>query len=60
MDTTQELESRISNAMARIKLQAGAATAMAEKYERLQMQRAKDIAELDELVDQLKPFVGED
>ncbi len=60
MDTTAELESRIDNALARIKSQIGASVALGERLEVLQAAREKDLAELDELMAELKPLVEED
>lgn len=60
MDTTAQLESRIDNALARIKGQIGAAAALEERFETLQAAREKDLSELDDLVAELKPLVEED
>lgn len=60
MDRTAQLESRIDNALERIKAQAGAAAALSGKLSALQATREKDLAELDALVAELKPLVEED
>jgi|GEM_PF-5525099 len=60
MNTTSQLETRIDNALARIKAQAGAAAALNGKLADLQTAREKDLAELDALVAELKPLVEED
>lgn len=60
MSTTQELENRIDDALARIQKQAGTAADLNKKLTALQVKRDKDIAELDALVAELKPLVEED
>ncbi len=60
MDTTTQLENRIDNALARLKVQAGSAVALSRKLDDLQAKREKDLAELDALVAELKPLVEED
>jgi len=59
-ETTAQLETRIDNALERIKAQAGHAKALQSKLDSLQSARDKDIAELDALVAELKPLVEED
>jgi len=60
MDTIEHLETRIDNALARIKGQAGAVAGLREKFSALEAAREKDLAELDDLVAELKPLVEED
>lgn len=59
MTETEQLEARIDTALARIRAQAGQAAALNQKLEAVEARRAKDIEELDTLVEQLKPLVGE-
>jgi uncharacterized coiled-coil protein SlyX len=59
MDRTAQLETRIDNALARIKAQANGAQALNSKLNALQSAREKDLAELDALVAELKPLVEE-
>ena len=59
MDTTAQLETRIDNALARIKAQSGTTAALNAKLSDLEAARKKDLAELDALVAELKPLVEE-
>lgn len=59
MTDTEQLKSRIDDALGRIRAQAGHASKIERKLKDVEARRAKDIEELDTLVEQLKPLVGE-
>lgn len=59
MTDTEQLKSRIDDALARIRVQAAQASQIERKLKEVETRRANDIKELDTLVEQLKPLVGE-
>ncbi len=60
MNKTAQIEARIKNALTRLKAVSSANAKLSGKLSELEKARKNDLAELDTLIGELKPLVGED